>query len=301
MQHRAALLFGAVAALALLSGCSAVGSIDMRTANETELANRASHSLDELATAHVEGERPPQEVARAAIANGSTTVTAISAPLTGELPFEFEGAYYNLTSTVVDTRTANAVSISIDYNTTGANGTAIQFADLPPADQEALDSLFPQRAPPRREGTNFGVGAIYNDTELNASVLTPTQEYDAVIYEGERYALSVDEPRSVTVETYRYESTQIAPNTSAYAAHSRETYAFTLSGLSGAERNVIESAIGGDGYHPDSTDDAAFEAVLERFRSHDAIVGDQGSGTWLVRYNGTLYLADLRYGAFLED
>lgn len=301
MHRRAVLLFGAVAVLALLSGCSAAGSLDMRAVNETELTDRASRSLDELAPAHVESERPPQEVVRAAITNGSTAVTAISAPLSGELPFEFEGAYYNLTSTVVDTGTANAVSISIDYNTTSTNGTAIQFADLPPADQEALDPLFPQRIPPQREGTDFGVGAIYSDTELDASVLAPTQQYDAVIYEGERYALDVDDPQSVTVETYRYEATQIASNTSVYAAHLRETYAFTLSGLSDAERNVIEKAIDGGGYYADSADDAAFEAVLNRFRSHDAIVDDQASGMWLVRYNGTLYLADLHYGAFLEE
>ena len=72
-----------------------------------------------------------------------------------------------------------------------------------------------KRIPPRREGTDFGVGAIYNNTELNASVLTPTQQYDAVIYEGKRYAIHVDDPQSVTVETYRYEATQVAPNTSA--------------------------------------------------------------------------------------
>lgn len=300
MQHRRIVAFGAVVLLALLAGCSASGSVDMRPVNDTVLADRASRSLDSLHVDTLDGDQSASAVVNTAISNGSMTVTALSPPIDSELPIVVEGRYYELQWTVIDQRTANAVSISIDGDSTVTNGTTITYAELPPADKAALAPLLDQRGSPRPATVGIGTTAIYTDTELDSSVLVPTQQYDTVIYEGKRYTLEVDTPRSVTVKTYRYEATHIANTTSSYAAFLRETYAFELSNLTDAERSVIKTAIEDGGYYAESTADEAFENVVAHFRSHRAILEEEGSGLWLVRYRGDLYLADLEYGEFLE-
>jgi len=299
VHRRIVLLVGVLAALALLAGCSAPGGLDMDPADDAAVADEASTALEDLPPVHLESGRPPRELVRTAVQNGSTDVTAFTDPLEVDLPFQVDGAYYNLTETVVDTQTTNAVTIEVEYDSTTTNGSAIDYADLPAVDRAALDALFPQRVPPREEGPDFGVGATYSDADLEASVLAPTQEYDAVVVDGQRHALTVSDPRETTVRTYRYAATEVAPDDSAFAAQLRDRYAFTLSDLSDAERDVVTSAIDG-GYSADSSDDA-FEALVERFRSRAAVVDDGSSGTWLVRYEGTLYLADLRYGGFVDE
>lgn len=301
MHRRTALCFGMVALLALVAGCSAPGSIDMQAVNDSELAAEASRSLDELAPVYMESEKAPREIVRSAIENGTTTVTAISAPLELERPFEYQGGYYTVDSAVIERGTANAVGITADFNTTSTNGSAIEFADLPTVDQDALSPLFPPRMPPRPDDSTIGIGAIYTDAELERSVLAPVQQYDAVIVDGKRYALSVEEPRTVSVETYRYEATKIADSASAFADYLREMYAFTLSGLSEAEREVITEAIDDGQYYADSDDDAGFESLVDRFRSQTALVEDQVSGTWIVWYNGELYVADLRFSGYINE
>ncbi|MFB6120540.1 MAG: hypothetical protein ABEJ68_05420 [Halobacteriaceae archaeon] len=298
MQRRFALAVGVLAVLAVLGGCSAAGSIEMRPVNGTELAAAASRAPATGPPERVESDRSRAAVVRAAATNGSTTVTGLQPPVSEGLPFRVDGAYYDLQWSVVDSREANMVGISIDYDGSAPNATAIAYEDLPAPDRAALDALLPPRHPPETGSFEIGVGSVYTDGELNVSVLAPTQQYGVVVFEGERYPIRVEEPRAVEVKTYRYDAARVAPNASAYAAHLRSTYAFTLANLSDAERSVVEEAAGGS-YYADSTDDAAFAAVLERFRARRAVVSGDASGTWLVRYDGQLYLADLRYGAFV--
>jgi hypothetical protein len=124
--------------------------------------------------------------------------------------------------------------------------------------------------------------------------------YDAVRFHGERYPVKVEEGRRVTVSEYRYTATLVAENASAYGARLRETRLFALSGLSDAERDVVDAAVG-DTYYAESTSDDAFRSVLERFRRHEAVDEDEDAGVWVVRYDGTVYWAELRYDGFSSD
>lgn len=301
MDSRLTAALGLLAVLGLLAGCSAAGSLDMRAVNATELADEASRSYAPEPAVHYESDRPPWEIVDAAVENGSTTVTAVSAPIDEGLPFAQDGAYYDLSRTVVGEEQASVVTVRIDYDASEPNGTAVDYADLPPADRAALTGLLPQQVPTPPDDTDVGVGAVYTDAELNSSVLAPTQQYDVVVFEGERYPVTVEEPRSVTVQTYRYTATQVAPNASAYAEQVREASLFELSDLSEAERSVVEEAVDSGAYYADSDDDRAFAAVVDLFRAHDAIREDQASGRWLVRYDGTVYVADLHFGGFLGE
>lgn len=300
MRSRIALALVALAALAALAGCSAAGSLDMQAVDGPELADRASRSVDSLDHPLPESDRRPASVVRAAIDDGSATVTAPSPPVDRGLPFERDGAYYNVTWTVTDERSATMVSLAVDYNATDTDGDAVAFEDLPAPDREALDSVLPPSTTRRVPGPDVGVGATYTDAELNASVLAPSPEYDVVVYEGTRYRVTVGEPRDVTVRTYRYEATRVAPDAAAYAAHLRETYAFTMTGLDDAERDVVAEAIDGS-YYAQSDDDAAFASVVDRFRERRAVTRDSGTGTYLVRYDGRLYLADVRFGTYAGE
>lgn len=300
MRTRTLGVLALLAILAVGAGCSSAGSIEMEAVNDTALADRASRSLTELSPRPNAAERTPREIVQAAIESRSATVTAPSPPVDMDLPVAYDGAYYNLSATVVDRREAHAVTITVDYNTTDSNGTAIALEELPEADQAALAALFPQRVP-QEEGEEFGVGAIYTDEELNSSVLAPVQQYDVVIVNGTRYAIEVGEVDPVTVATYRYTTRVVAESATAYAQQLETAYAFSLSNLSEEERSVLETAIEEGSYYAESTDDEAFESLYRTIRTYEAIVKDQASGLWLLRYEGELYIADLRYGGFLGE
>lgn len=296
------LLFAVTCLLLLggLAGCSAAGSIDMRAVNDSELADAASRSFDRAPDRTGE-DTPPGIVLHDTITNGSTTYTGVAPPIEQGLPFEVDGRYYNLTYSIIGTSSANRVSIRIDYNATEPNGTAIEYSDLPAVDKEALRTLLPPRDVPQSEGYEIGVSAIYTDAELNESVVTPTSPYDVIVYEGERYPILVEEPESVTVNTYRYEAKEVASSASVYAEQLRSQYLFTLSNLSETEQSVITEAIESGGYYAESTDDSGFESILDRFQAREAITSDRASGLWLVRYEGDIYLVDLHYGGFLGE
>jgi hypothetical protein len=284
--------------MALTAGCSAAGSLAMDPVNDTELADGASRSLEGLPPRPRGADQTPREIVRGAIENGSSTVRAPDPPVESELPFAYRGAYYNVSKTVIDRTEANMVTITVDYNTTSTNGTAIALEELPSVDRSALAALFPQPVPVE-EGEEFGAGTVYTDTELNASVLAPVQQYDAVVVEGKRYAIDVGRVESVTVRTYRYTASLVARSPAAYAEQLRSTYAFELANLTEEQRSVVQTAIDEGSYYADSSDDEAFASLLRTIRPHAAIRRDRASGTWLIRYDGEVYLAEMHYGGFL--
>lgn len=300
-QHRVILLTCLLATLLALSGCSAAGSIEMRTVNDTELADAASRSYDREVERPTGVSTPPNELLQAAVQNGTTTATAVAPPIEEGLPFAVDGRYYNLSYSVINESTATRVSIQIDYNGSAPNGTAIEYDELPAVDQAALNSVLPPRDVPESEGFELGVSAVYNDSELEESVLAPDTTYDVIVFDGERYPIRVGETREVTVQTYRYEATEVAASTTAYADQLREEYTFNLSDLSEAEASVISEAIEEGSYYAEDEDDEGFSSLVDRFQQRRAITSDRASGLWLVRYQGEVYLVDLHYGGFLGE
>lgn len=290
MSPRIRALLG-FALLLLLAGCSAPGSVSLTAVDDAVLADEASRSLP---SPEADEERA---LVLGVVENGSATANGTRPPVETEgYPFAVDGAYYDLSAEVVDSRIDARVSLEIDYNGT-TDGRVVAYDDLSPADRALVDALLPPRSDRRVEGYDMGAGGRYTQSEAASSVLL-SGEYAAIRYEGERYPIRV-ERRDVTVRTYRYTASQVASSDEAYADRLRDRHQFTLSGLSDAERGVIEEATG-DTYHAETDDDEAFRSVLDRFRSHDAVRSDEYGGEWVVRYRGTVYWAELHYDGFPE-
>lgn len=289
MNRRKALAIGGFLLLAVLSGCSAAGSLGMQPAtDDATLAELTSRS----ATVPDEG----QQVVRLAIENGSTTAESRDPLVEPGRPFAHEDQYYNVSWSVIDRNQAVAVDIVIDYNGTATGNRTVAYGNLSASDRDRIGELLPPRTARRTEGYDFGTSGTYNQSEQNRSVLL-SEEYDAVRYEGEVYPISIDDREPVTSKTYRYTATVVANSTEAYANQIREQYLFELPELSDAERTVVEEAAN-DTYYADSDDDDAFRSVLETFAAHEPIEANEYEGTWLVRYDGEIYLADLSYEQF---
>ena len=264
----------------------------MEPVTDGELAERASRGIG---PAGAPADDPEARAIRSAIENGSGTIEAQSPPVGEGKPFAYEGAYYDLSWEVIGERTATSVSLVVDYNATDPEGRRIAYEDLPAADRRALSSLIPPEERYAESGQSMGAVSTYNDTEVEASVLVPEQRYDVVVYEGDAYAVELDGTREVTVNTYRYSATEVADGSAEYAGDLKEEYAFTLSGLSDAERALVETAIE-DGYYAEDRDDETFRSVARRFTSHEAIEPGDTYGDWIVRYDGETYWAHLEYG-----
>lgn len=294
MTRRSAVVVGALVLVMVLAGCSAAGSLTMQQVSDAELAAQTSRPT----AAPEEGPTSAQRLVRRAIENGSATASGRRPPVESGLPFAHEGRYYDVSWAVTGSQQGTLVDLAIDYNGTASDRRAVAYESLPVPDRRALGTLLPPRTERRTEGYDFGVGVTYNATERDRSVLL-SEDYEAVRYEGETYPIDVRDVREVRIKTYRYTTTVVANDSAAYASQLRAEHLFTLSELSDQERTVVEEAIEG-GYYAEDTDDEAFESVLERFRRHEAIQATEYEGTWLVRYEGDVYLADLYYDGFAE-
>lgn len=270
-----------------LAGCAHSNTVlQMDETSDAEIAHDASRNLD--------GHPGAGSIVAEAVESGSTNAIGRSKPFDTDEPIEHRGRYYEFTVTETGQRETTVYSISIDYDpgTETRGGTTIDHDDLPDVDRETIGALLPPvEGSPGDDG--FGVSREFSEAELEQSVLVPDQEYDAVVHDGERYPIDVGDGRTVTVSDYHYEAEEIATDAAEFGASVRETYAFTLSGLSAAEREIVEEAIDG-GYYEGSPDDA-FESLARRFREHEGIRTDEWGGEWLARYGGTVYWVDLEH------
>jgi hypothetical protein len=286
MQRSHLAVFGLLV-LAALAGCSAEGSLSMDRASDQVLAETASRPVEDNA------------VIRRAIANDSAKTTARSPPVNRGLPFTHQESYYKIDWTATGSQVATSVSLGIDYNGSAPSASTVNYDDLSPRDRKFLEGVLPPKTERRTEGYELGTGGVYIEAERNRSVLL-SEEVKAVHFEDETYPVVI-ETEPTTLRTYRYTVTTVANSTEAYVEKLRERHLFTLSGLSEAERSVVDEAITEEGsYYAESDDDDAFRGVLEAFDGQPAIEGDEYRGVWLVRYDGEVYVAKLSYNGF-ED
>jgi hypothetical protein len=293
---RRLLAIGCLLVLVALAGCSSPGSVSLDPVDDTDLAREASRDVDP-------GGDEADRVVREAVETGAANATSRNDPIDAgdnPYPYRYDGAHYELSSTVVDEETVYAAEVAVDYNATDVAGAdAVRFEDLPPADRRAVDEVLPPETDHRTEGYDIGVGAVYTPGQLANSTLADRDEpsEQVVVVDGERYRVRVDGVKEDTRYTYRYTVEEVFASDAAYADHLRTEHQFTLSGLPTDEREVLTEARNGT-YHADGEDDAAFRAVVERFRSHEAVKGDEYGGDWLVRWQGETYWVDLRFGAY---
>lgn len=310
MQTRLLIVTAAALCLVALAGCGQpAGSLSMEPVNDSELADNASTrvSADELADPenHDRGTR----ILRQAVENESAMVAATEPPhRANETVYRTDDRFFTLSYTAVNTTTGRQVTYRLDRNVTtdevDQNGwTVADYDALPPVDRAALhapvsalssDTLDDEDIPP--EG--FEEERIYSPTELDRSAIADGQ-YDVVRHEDTLIELDVVSGESLPLTVYRYQPKPVATGAGTYAACLRDAYTFELSGLDSETRAVVAEATDGT-YRTENTSDQAFRSLLDRFHSRRAISADTSSGSWLVRYDGRLYWADLRYAHFDE-
>ena len=295
MDRRTVLAVALVGLLAALAGCSGEGSISMDQVDDEALTERASHNLTII--------EPGQDRAlvREAIENGSVTTVGDEPPVSRELPLRHDGGFYDISHTAAGSQPGYTGVVEIDYNASTVDGETVDYQDLPAVDQRTLDALL---TGPRVDdsllepGYDRATELGYTESEANSSVLVVGQEYDAVRYEGETYPLGVS-AGSQTLTVYRYEASTVAETAGEYATTLREDYEFELSGLSDSERDVVDDALNGTKYIDDS-DNSGFDSLVDRFRQHQPVVGDDDSGNYLVRYDGERYWVEVNYGSYID-
>lgn len=293
MDRRRGLAVASLLVLVLFAGCSAAGHLEMTSAaDDATLAEQASRTP----TFPEERAARDRQVVQRAIENGSATARSREPLVEPGLPFSYEERYYNLSWSVVGRQSGTSVRVGIDYNGTAPSAATVAYANLSARDREMLGGVLPPKSTSLRKGSDFYTDATYTETERDRSVLL-AEGTEAVRYEGETYPVTVVDTESVVIETRRYAATLVANSSAEYADQLRSEYLFTLSELSDAERNVVEEAIG-DTYYAETDGDEAFQSVLETFQRHGAIQRNEYRGTWLVRYDGETYLADLSYEGF---
>lgn len=289
MRRRSFLATAATAVALPLAGCAhpADGSLSMGALDgDSAIADRYAGSTADL----------PQDrraLLAAAIAGEAPTREGRYPPYESDRPLAHEGAYYRISHEVVDSRTAIQYTIQVDYDPASAPSPVIAYEDLPAVDREALGELLPPRGdPPDSDG--FDVGRSYRYPDVSESVLVPEPEYEGISHDGSTYRVGIEGSREVTVQTYEYGAERVADSAAELGQQLREQYLFTLSGLSDAEREIVDEAIDGS-YFPDGEASDAFRSLADRFRTRDGIETTEHGGTWLARYDGTIYWTDLQY------
>ena len=284
-------------ALVALAGCSATGSLSMKTADDAEIAEAASRP------AVVDSPAPDdREVVREAIEDVSGTATATDPPVKRGLPLAYEGSYYEIDWNITGTEPGTAFAVGIDLNGTAPADETVGFEELSERDRRLLGdplTAMSERESRLRPGPDVAIPEEYTIAETNESVLL-SGDYSAVRHNGTVYPFVLEERREVTLTRYRYTVTRVADNTTAYAQQLRNEHLFRLSGVSETERSVVNDAIDGV-YYAEGTDDEAFRSVMDRFSAESAIEADDSDGTWLVRYDGQVYVAELSYGGFDQN
>jgi hypothetical protein len=297
MRRRTVLAFALVALLAGLSGCSAEGSLSLSPVDDRALAAEASHP--------VPTDAPPdadEKVIQRAIENGTATAVGEDPPVDERLPFRHESRFYALDYAENGTAPGYDVGIRIDFNATSVDGTVVDYDELPAVDRDSLEFVLSQEPPDEdalEPGYDFGVGAIYTESDAESSVLVPSQEYDAVRYEGEVYPIGVETERT-ELTVYRYEARLVAESHEAYADSLRERHEFELSGLSDGERDLVNDSLN-DTYWVEDSDNQAFDALVDRFRAQDPVEETGYGGSYVVRYDGELYWAEIDYGSYVDE
>jgi hypothetical protein len=54
-------------------------------------------------------------------------------------------------------------------------------------------------------------------------------------------------------------------------------------------------------YYAEDTDEESFRSIMDQFSAESAIEADHYDGTWPVRYDGKVYIAELLLGGFDQN
>jgi hypothetical protein len=280
-MRRRQFLAGGVALLPLVAGCAHPDVVlDLNEATDDD------DVADEVST-RVDADSDEYAVVEAALENGTATRRSRTELFDRAETVRFEDAFYEVSSTRLGSSEVTVYDVLLETASDDATADLgeVAYGDLPEADRRRLEPVL-TGVLPESERERVGVGYGTADEAGNESVFVPERQYDVLTHDGERYRVTV-ESETETATEYRYELTEVAPDVGTFAGRVRDRYQFELSGLSEAERDVVEAAIDGAYFE----DDDAFQSVVDRIRDHDAIRAAEFYGTWLLAYEDTPYLA----------
>jgi hypothetical protein len=279
MRRRQFLASGTALLPVALAGCGHPSVVlDLNEATAGDIADEVSMAADPGSEEHT--------VVTSAIENGSSTRTGRYELFDRTDTVRVGDAFYTVSETRLESSEVTVYEVLVDFDpddTTPDLGE-IAYEDLPEADRQRLDRIVSED-PPRQDGYDVGVGYGTAEEVGNGSVFVPERQYDILVHEGDRYRIAV-ESRTATQAEFRYEVREVAADVETFADQVRERYLFTLSGLSAAEREVVEEAIDGAYFE----DDEAFRSVVDRIREHEGIEVDDFYGTWLLEYETVEYI-----------
>ena len=306
MRRRGLLRTTAMSLPAILAGCISPGGLDRSNAvaevptARVELTPIADAKLPTKVLYSVRPTDGDDETAQLfdQILDSGATTKATRPPLPEQQHITYQDGVYELSYDVVEETPATRYSVKVDIVTGSVTETeAIQFADLPTVDQDEFAAHGLADGEPVGIGTTF----LYTDAESEQSVLVPESAYSYITWEdGTEAEWGVDDAYDTTLNTYQYTAEQVA-TAADYGQQMRERFAFELSGLPEAQRDIVETAITDGPYvvGPDETPSDALVALTDRFRGQEQARGlDQDgegdlSGTYLVRYRDTVYWTTL--------
>lgn len=299
MMRRRQFLVATGAALPVaLAGCSRPPRVDLQV---TPLPDAFLGERLVTPTATLE---PPQRTAiRRAREDGSHVETASdeSGPLVADgRVVAHEGPVFAVRTTRVAVERRTVETFEVIYTGDGdatdfeldEDARVVDYRDLPPADRAMFDALDPDSLLEAGDGTTVPHTHDYPDD--HDSVLLPDPPYDAVEYEGGTFIVEYEGRETLENGRFRYELDRLAPDVDSYVDQLVASVVFTLaaSDLSEEQRGMIDQAMDG-GYGEERELSGAFESLLDRLRSHDAL--DVGFADWVsvARYEGTEYLVEI--------
>jgi len=281
-MRRRQFLAGGVALLPLVAGCAHPDVVlDLNEATDDDVADEVSTTVDA-------GDADEYAVVESALENGTATRRSRNELFDrAEETVRFEDAFYEVSSTRLGSSEVTVYDVLLETAPDDATADVgeVAYGDLPEADRRRLEPVI-TGVLPEADRERVGVGYGTADEAGNESVFVPEPQYDVLTRDGQRYRVEV-ESETETATEYRYELTEVAPDVETFAGRVRDRYQFELSGLSEAERDVVEAAIDGAYFE----DDDAFQSVVDRIRDHEAIRAADFYGTWLLEYEDAPYLA----------
>ncbi|QIO21529.1 hypothetical protein [Haloarcula sp. JP-L23] len=292
MRRRQFLAAVAVGATLPLAGCSDPrGSIRLTdVSDDAALADRWAIPTGDLADSY-------RDLSVGAIEDDAerATVTDTRPPFDPTWPIAYEGSYYAVDYEATNERTRMQYGVESTFDPDPTPERTVAYADLPAVDREKLDRIFDSDTA-RDPGETLGAGVRYTDAEAAESVVVPEPEYDGVTRDGATFGVAVRGSREVTVADYHYRAELLAEDAPGLAAIARERFRFSFGALPADQRAILDEAKGGEAESEDPPSEA-FTALVERFRDHDdvAVEVTEYDGTWLLRYDGADWWADVRY------
>ena len=274
-----------------LAGCSdPAGTIRLTdVSDDTSLADRWAFDVDQFGDAD-------RRLITGAVADDPDRATVVDngPPLEVTRPVAADGRYYDIGYSASNEREASQYAIDARPDPNPTPERTVAFEDLPAVDREKLDTLVDPDVELSDSGEVLGVVALYTDGEEAASVVVPEPEYDGITRGGRTFAIEVSEPETVTVADYRYRAELLAETDAALAAIARERYRFEFEGLTDEQRAILDEAKDGEARSADPPSEA-FADLVAQFEAHGGIEHDEYGGTWLVRYDGVDWWADVYF------